>query len=632
MQTSKRIIGGIGLLFALFATIAIIGCAGVRARKTAVTSFVFYAVDNPALERDVAAGVNWRAGDIRAVVPPGTDVRSLVATLDIADNARLFVKEPSGNRVKQVNGETPNDYSKPLTYLLVLEDGTEVEFVVTLREAETNAAVASLQLEDEVVLTPAFSQDQRSYTAAAPFEVAELRVRVTTESQYATVTIAGRQYSGRGAAASVALAVGEVTSIAIVATAEDGVNTESYELNVERAEPDHDATMADIAVSEYASLTPAFSNEVGTYEVIIDYKEAGVAITPAAQSPVATVTVNGKPVASGEPSEMFALVEGETKTVTVVATAQDGVTKQEYVFNLIRKPIDPTFSLASADPGFSERFGFEAVVFKGRLWVIGGSATNMDYMNDIWYSEDGESWTRATMNPGFAPRRNHQVVVFQDRMWLLGGEIGSYEYTNDVWVSEDGAYWVKLDVAAPFPERINHQAVVFKGKMWVVGGYGSTSTGHSVWSSMDGVTWTEEIHEAAFPPRDMHQLLAFQDQLWIIGGKRGSDRFADIWASPDGLTWTQITDNPGFNPRMLHQAAVFADRIWVNGGYGDGYTTAQDIWYSTDGKSWEQATDAADFGGRVAHQMVVFQDRLWVIGGISGTASRRDVWRSNAVQ
>jgi hypothetical protein len=584
------------------------------------------------LEQDVAAGVNWRAGDIRAVVPPGTDVRALVATLDIADKAQLYVKEPSGRRVKQVNGETPNDYSKPLTYLLVLEDATELEFVVTLREAETNAALASLQLEDEVVLTPPFSQGERSYTAAAPFEVAELGVRATTESQYAGVTIGGRQYSGRGAVAAVPLAVGQVTTISIVVTAEDGVTTESYELNVERAEPDHDATMADVSVSEYASLTPAFSDEVRSYEVTIDYREAGVAITPSAQSPVATVTVDGKVVASGETSEMYALQEGESKTVTVVVTAQDGETKQEYVFLLIRKPIDPTFSLASAAPGFSERFGFAAVVFKDRLWVIGGSATNMDYMNDIWYSEDGGSWTRATMNPGFTPRRNHQVVVYQDKLWLLGGETGSYEFASDIWVSEDGAYWVKLDVVSPFPERINHQAVVFQGKMWVIGGYGSTSTGHSVWSSVDGVTWTEAIHEAAFPARDTHQLLVFQDKLWIIGGKRGSDRFGDVWTSPDGTTWTQVADKAGFEPRMLHQAAVFADRIWVNGGYVDGYTTAQDIWYSTDGKTWDQGTDAADFGGRVGHQMVVFRDRLWVIGGISGTASMRDVWRSNAVQ
>jgi hypothetical protein len=734
MSNSKWLKRGAQVGAVLLMVLLIFGCAGAKARKQSFSSYVFSAADNPSLSKNVVGAVDWMAKIVTLVVPPGTRVSSMIATYVAPEGASVYVRS-QGSTISQANGATANDFRRPVQYLLVLEDGTEVEFVVKVREAETNPNLASLTLGDNVAFSPGFSTEVESYTAEeVPYAIGELTIRPNAESTYASIMIDGRTYPARNAAAGVALRAGEVNAISIVVTAEDGVTTRTYTLNVKRAEPDRDSSLAGLTVSEGTVLTPTFSTDVTGYRISVPYKPEALTFTPTTNSPVATVTVQGKAVPSGTDSapielgaELITSVDvvataqdGTTKTVytvviqraepdrdsklaaiglnegasaapkfsrnitdyeisipntmdtviltpetssplasvtiagkaipsgssaepivlpedseadvAITVTAQDGATATTYNLKVIRRPVDPTWSQAVGSAGFSGRFGFESVVFKGKLWVIGGSSTNLDYFNDIWYSDDGISWTRATENPGFSPRRNHQVVEYKGQLWLIGGESGMYEYKNDIWTSKDGIYWTEVDVKEPFPERVNHQVTVFKGKIWVIGGYGSSSTGRSVWSSKDGKVWTEEVNEAAFPARDMHQLVAFKDKMWIIAGQRGSTRFADVWSSPDGITWTQAADlaDSGFRPRMLHEAAVYAGRMWVSGGYVEGYGAANDVWYTKDGLEWKQATESADFVGRIGHQMVNFKGKLWIIGGTDNQVARNDIWYSNA--
>jgi len=718
----------------LLMVLLIFGCAGAKARKQSFSSYIFSAADNPSLSKDVVGAVDWIAKIVTLVVPPGTRVSSMIATYVAPEGASVYVRS-QGSTIPQANGATANDFRRPVQYLLVLEDGTEVEFVVKVREAETNPNLASLTLGDNVAFSPSFSTEVESYTAEeVPYAIGELTIRPNAESTYASITIDGRTYPARNASAAAALRAGEVNAISIVVTAEDGVTTRTYTLNVKRAEPDRDSSLAGLAVSEGTVLTPKFSTAITSYRINIPYEPEALNFTPTTNSPVATVTVQGKAVPSGTESGTIELGDELITSVDIVATAQDGTTKTVYTVTIqraepdrdsslaaigvnegasvapkfsrnitdyeisipntmdtailtpetgspvatvtiagktipsgssvepivlpedsatdvaitvtaqdretvttyhlkvIRRPIDPTWSQAVGSAGFSGRFGFESVVFKGKLWVIGGSSTNLDYFNDIWYSDNGISWTKATENPGFSPRRNHQVVEYKGQLWLIGGESGMYEYKNDIWTSKDGIYWTEVDVKEPFPERVNHQVTVFKGKIWVIGGYGSSSTGRSVWSSKDGKVWTEEIHEAAFPARDMHQLVAFKDKMWIIAGQKGSTRFADVWSSPDGVTWTQVGDlaDSGFRARMLHEAAVYAGRMWVTGGYVEGYGAVNDVWYTKDGVEWKQAAESADFVGRLGHQMVSFKGKLWIIGGTDNQVARNDIWYSNA--
>lgn len=67
----------------------------------------------------------------------------------------------------------------------------------------------------------------------------------------------------------------------------------------------------------------------------------------------------------------------------------------------------------------SPRLGHAAVVYSGKLWVIGGdvaSGTPNDYAKDVWYTTDGTTWVNATANPAFSGREGHSVTVLNGAM------------------------------------------------------------------------------------------------------------------------------------------------------------------------------------------------------------------------
>lgn len=108
---------------------------------------------------------------------------------------------------------------------------------------------------------------------------------------------------------------------------------------------------------------------------------------------------------------------------------------------------DSDWSLtATGSASFSRRLSSEAVSFNDKIWVTGGRGSSpykndlIIYLNDIWSSPDGVSWTEELTIAPWTARYNHQTVVFNDKMWLFGGQTGSTAATrvNDIWSSDDG--------------------------------------------------------------------------------------------------------------------------------------------------------------------------------------------------
>ena len=82
---------------------------------------------------------------------------------------------------------------------------------------------------------------------------------------------------------------------------------------------------------------------------------------------------------------------------------------------------------------WSARSGGKAVVFNNNIWVLGGY--DGSYKNDVWSSSDGENWTNAnargpavepatdpvTYSSHWSARGFYAVVVFKNKIWVLGG-------------------------------------------------------------------------------------------------------------------------------------------------------------------------------------------------------------------
>jgi hypothetical protein len=113
------------------------------------------------------------------------------------------------------------------------------------------------------------------------------------------------------------------------------------------------------------------------------------------------------------------------------------------------------------------------------MWLIGGY--NETYTNDVWQSIDGSNWINITASTSFKKRFHHEVIVFKNRMWLIGGFFNG-ENTNDIWHSSDGTIWTLATNSAAFSKRRCFQVVVYNDKMWLIGGYDGAFK-NDVWQS-----------------------------------------------------------------------------------------------------------------------------------------------------
>ncbi len=94
----------------------------IRSNAKALNSFQFLQISPP-----VTATISGSA--ISANVPSSVSVKSLVATLDTTANSIY------ANGVLQQNGKTANDFTNPVSYSLVAEDGSQSDFTVTVNNA-----------------------------------------------------------------------------------------------------------------------------------------------------------------------------------------------------------------------------------------------------------------------------------------------------------------------------------------------------------------------------------------------------------------------------------------------------------------------------------------------------------------
>jgi hypothetical protein len=81
-------------------------------------------------------------------------------------------------------------------------------------------------------------------------------------------------------------------------------------------------------------------------------------------------------------------------------------------------------------------------------------------------------------------------VVFKNKVWVIGGIDGSSNPSKKVYYSDNGNSWTEAGTDALPVATWSHTSVVFNNKMWVIGGCTISET-RKVYSSSDGITWTE---------------------------------------------------------------------------------------------------------------------------------------------
>ncbi len=94
--------------------------------------------------------------------------------------------------------------------------------------------------------------------------------------------------------------------------------------------------------------------------------------------------------------------------------------------------------------------------------------------NEVWSSRDGLDWdlekantfltSNFNFNHDWEGRHTAGYVVFKGKMWIVGGDANQGHYQPDIWNSEDGKNWTWVNKGKPVPwnPRVMHYTVVFK--------------------------------------------------------------------------------------------------------------------------------------------------------------------------
>ena len=304
---------------------------------------------------------------------------------------------------------------------------------------------------------------------------------------------------------------------------------------------------------------------------------------------------------------------------------------------------------------FAPRDGAGALVFEGRMWLIGGwNPGDKQHFpsictNDVWSSDDGVEWVLEKPNTygtdAFDPDRDWEgrhtagYAVHDGKMWIVAGDPLQGHYQNDVWNSADGRTWHHVNKGrdVPWGPRVLHYTVSFRDRIWIMGGQTLPQFApeeehfyRDVWHTADGVNWTQvPPSEPHWPQRGMIGGSAvFRDRMWVLGGgvyetpqRPGHRSLNDVWSSEDGAKWKCHTERAPWPPRRYHEVAVFDDRLWVLEGVG--VKNRNDVWYSPDGTIWHEVPDTP-WAPRHAASVFVYDDALWVV---AGNNMESDVWR-----
>ncbi|MGM0596750.1 MAG: Kelch repeat-containing protein [Myxococcota bacterium] len=234
-----------------------------------------------------------------------------------------------------------------------------------------------------------------------------------------------------------------------------------------------------------------------------------------------------------------------------------------------------------ANAPWAPRANHCSVVFDGRIYLIGGNEET-EYYGDVWSTADGINWTLDSTP--FSDRMGMECLVFKNKIWVMGGV--DYSGIAEIWNSFDGLNWLKQP-DPPWEGRAHFSLDLVNGQILLTGGnvYNS-KTFNDVWKSTDGISW--ELLSESLPVEYLygHKTVVEGDRIWISGGNGATDQLLVY----EEEQWRKIHMESPFSPRAYHTMLIYKDKIWIQGGtFSDNMSLRlrDDIWFSKPGQSWQ---------------------------------------------
>jgi hypothetical protein len=318
---------------------------------------------NPAAFMTVSAdatlsNLTTSVGFLTPAFSPGV----IVYTLNVAYGVdRIYLKpvvNVSAATVK-VNGNTVisgnpsldlnlNVGANTFPVVVTAPDGlTQKTYTVTVIRAPLNDANLAGIVPNYGTLSPGFAPSITSYDLSVVYNIAALKLYLTTIDPAATITINGAQVTTNAVSPDLPLVAGTNTLAIKVRSA--GGAEKSYIITIHRGySPDADLLSL---VPGMGALSPAFNPAMLAYQLNVPYTTTSMTFKATTNDAGAVIKLNGQVIASGNTSGALPLTQG-ANNFTFLVTAQDGTHAKTYMVTVNRAaPPDANLLSLTASTG-----------------------------------------------------------------------------------------------------------------------------------------------------------------------------------------------------------------------------------------------------------------------------------------
>ncbi|MBF4694742.1 Ig-like domain-containing protein [Fusibacter ferrireducens] len=244
----------------------------------------------------------------------------------------------------------------PLTYgnnsvniAVTAQDGTTLKnYVIDINRALSGDMTLSDLSSDVGVWSPSFASEVEYYTVEVPNATTSVHlIPIVNESHAVVTAIKGVVTSGSALTVTMdssiavdGLAVGN-NAVNVIVTAQDGVSTKTYYVNIKRA-ASSEVALSNLTV-DHGTLSPAFAPDTEHYAVNVSNTITAVTLTPTVSESHSTIKVKRVTsegsipvsVTSGSSVIVNALEVGKN-SVMITVTAQDEHTTKTYTIDINR--------------------------------------------------------------------------------------------------------------------------------------------------------------------------------------------------------------------------------------------------------------------------------------------------------
>lgn len=276
------------------------------------------------------------------------DVQTSVASVTIAatksdPNAAMLIGSttiPAGTNPGQasITLGSPGT-TTPVTIEVTAPNSSKKTYTLSIKRLAGDTNLSALSIAPHS-LNPGFTANTVSYVVDVAHDIASVTVSATKSDpnavmQVHSVTVPAGTALGQD---TITLnGAGLDTTVSVVVTAQNGVDSKPYTITVHRAAPSSNNNLDTLTVTP-GSMNPIFAPSITDYTADVATNDNSVTVTATLQDANATMLINGQGTSSGQPREITPLQpQGENTLITIVVRAQNE-TERAYTVT-VRRPL-----------------------------------------------------------------------------------------------------------------------------------------------------------------------------------------------------------------------------------------------------------------------------------------------------